>query len=381
MKTFLSMGSILLASIGIVWGVYLIKKNTPQQQSSEVRFSPPMNPSGVNASTRATGTKLGDRYIGGVGIVEPAGEAVTIGSQIPGVVSRVLVEPGDRVEEGAALFHLDDRLARANVGIAASKLAAEEAILMELFGKIAPQQARVDAALAQKQQSLSTLTNAQDERTRAELLVAKNAISSEEFGQRRLALDIAKSQLSESEAMHREALASLELLAGKSGSNPKLAVSIQVQQAAVEQAQASLVKEQVTLDQHNVLSPKAGTVLQVKVRKGEYAPAAVLANPLIIIGVVDPLHLRVDIDESEIPRFHASSKAYASVRGNPEARVPITYVRTEPYVIPKKSLNGGVSERVDTRVMQIIYSVSPQAIQAVPGQQVDVYIEENKSTL
>jgi hypothetical protein len=118
------------------------------------------------------------------------------------------------------------------------------------------------------------------------------------------------------------------------------------------------------------------TVLQVKIRVGEFAPAAVLATPLMILGVTNPLHIRVDIDESEIPRFHESAKAYASVRGRPDVKVEIQFVRSEPYVVPKKSLNGGVSERVDTRVLQIIYSVLPNNIDAITGQQVDVYIEE-----
>ncbi len=93
-------------------------------------------------------------------------------------------------------------------------------------------------------------------------------------------------------------------------------------------------------------------------------------------GVIQPLHVRVDIDEADISRFSPQSAAYASLRGRPDIRVPLDYVRTEPYVIPKKSLNGGVSERVDTRVLQIIYSVEPQAHKASPGQQVDVYVEE-----
>ena len=70
-----------------------------------------------------------------------------------------------------------------------------------------------------------------------------------------------------------------------------------------------------------------------------------------------------------------SRHATASVRGRPEVKVPIQFVRWEPYVIPKKTLNGGVSERVDTRVLQIIYSVLPISIDAITSQQVDVFIE------
>jgi hypothetical protein len=94
------------------------------------------------------------------------------------------------------------------------------------------------------------------------------------------------------------------------------------------------------------------------------------------MGQIDPLHVRVDIDESEIPRFRKDAVATATLRGSSGKGVQLTYVRTEPLVIPKRNLTGTVAERVDTRVMQVIYSVSPQAIGATVGQQVDVYIED-----
>ena len=50
-------------------------------------------------------------------------------------------------------------------------------------------------------------------------------------------------------------------------------------------------------------------------------------------------------------------------------------MRTEPYVIPKKSLTGGTAERVDTRVLQGIYAVVDPGFPAYVGQQVDVFIE------
>jgi hypothetical protein len=47
----------------------------------------------------------------------------------------------------------------------------------------------------------------------------------------------------------------------------------------------------------------------------------------------------------------------------------------EPYVTPKTSLTGSSSERVDTRVLQVIYRFDRRAIPAYVGQQVDVFIE------
>ena len=251
------------------------------------------------------------------------------------------------------LFVLDQRTAIANVNVARSNLVAQHAKLQELLGQIEPQRARVDAADAQRRQFEAARNNAKQELDRIEVLKGKSAISEEEVGQRRLTLLVAEARVQEAEARFREASASLDLLAGK-----EHAPTIDVQKAAVEQAQAALAREEVALELHTILAPKDSTVLQVKVRSGEFVPASVLANPLITLGVTNPYHVRVDIDEADIPRFQTSARAFASVRGRPKVRVPLTFVRSEPYVIPKRTLNGGVSERVDTRVLQIIYSVS-----------------------
>ncbi len=44
-------------------------------------------------------------------------------------------------------------------------------------------------------------------------------------------------------------------------------------------------------------------------------------------------------------------------------------------MIPKKSLTGDSTERVDTRVLQVIYRVKDQNASLYVGQQMDVYIK------
>jgi HlyD family secretion protein len=44
-------------------------------------------------------------------------------------------------------------------------------------------------------------------------------------------------------------------------------------------------------------------------------------------------------------------------------------------VIPKVSLTGEPTERVDTRVMQVIYSFESEGLPIKSGQQMDVYID------
>jgi len=374
LKKLFAIGTVGLAIAMLTWGAILIQKNSPKTKEIDVRFSPPTQPSNQPMETSKSNRfnhsdNSQAHYIGGIGLIEPACEAISIGSQVPGIVTEVLVKPGQQVKKGDRLFVIDSRESQASLMVAKADLAAQQAKLLELKGQIAPTKAKLDSVQALLDQSKASRANARLELTRAEK-VGGAGLSQEEIELRRLNVLLADSRVSEAEANLRDAQGKLDLLAGKESSP-----SILVQQAAVEQATANVAKEQIDLELRTVVAPTDSTVLQVKIRVGEFAPAAVLATPLMILGVTNPLHIRVDIDESEIPRFHSSAKAFASVRGRPDVRVAIQFVRSEPYVIPKKTLNGGVSERVDTRVLQIIYSVLPTSIDAITGQQVDVYIE------
>ena len=87
------------------------------------------------------------------------------------------------------------------------------------------------------------------------------------------------------------------------------------------------------------------------------------------------------MDESDASRIRENTPAVAYIKGRRDVQIPLRFVRIEPYIIPKKSLTGESSERVDTRVLQIIYSFDqPEAkagekIGIYVGQQMDVFIE------
>ena len=85
--------------------------------------------------------------------------------------------------------------------------------------------------------------------------------------------------------------------------------------------------------------------------------------------------MRVDIDENDSWRVIPGAKAEGSVRGNPELKTALEFVRIEPYVVPKKSLTGLSAERVDTRVLQIIYRFGRNDLRVYAGQQMDVFID------
>ena len=105
--------------------------------------------------------------------------------------------------------------------------------------------------------------------------------------------------------------------------------------------------------------------------------AAVVSTPLILMGNIDPLYVRVDVDENDAHRMRPDASATANPRGDPARTIALKFVRIEPFVIPKRSLTGDTTERVDTRVLQVLYSFDrAQAPYVWPGQQMDVHIDD-----
>ena len=145
--------------------------------------------------------------------------------------------------------------------------------------------------------------------------------------------------------------------------------------AQLAQTRAQLAAAATELDKLTVRAPVDGQVLQLKVHLGEYAPTGVLAKPLIMFGNVDVLHLRVDVDENDAWRIKSGAAAMASLRGSKDISTPLKFVGFEPYVVPKVSLTGDSSERVDTRVLQVIYSFDRGERPIFVGQQMDVFID------
>lgn len=141
------------------------------------------------------------------------------------------------------------------------------------------------------------------------------------------------------------------------------------------QAQAEVFRQQALLDQHVVKAPLNGEILRINVTIGEYAPAAQVSPPLLIMGQTDVMHVRVEIDERDVLRFGDQSPATGILRGYEGIKIPLSFVEKSPFIIPKKTLMGDGVERVDTRVMEVVYEFDNSQIGAYSGQQMDVFIE------
>ncbi len=156
----------------------------------------------------------------------------------------------------------------------------------------------------------------------------------------------------------------------------KRADDIPVAEAAVANAQAAIRQTHELLERYVVRAPIGGSILQVNTREGEYVSPGSTTPPLVL-GSMDELQIRVDVDEQLAPRVQDQAKAVAFRKGATSEAMTLEFIRIEPFIIPKRNLTGDSMERVDTRVLPVIFRIQPQpGLKAYVGQQVDVFIEE-----
>jgi HlyD family secretion protein len=131
---------------------------------------------------------------------------------------------------------------------------------------------------------------------------------------------------------------------------------------------------EMQLERTVVHAPKDGVILRNRLRKGEYANFSPKEAPLIM-GNIQTLQVRADVDEQSAWRIKPDQKAYCFIRGAANQRLSLTFDHLDLFVSPKISLTSASDEKVDTRVLQVIYRLDvPDDFAVYPGQQVDVYI-------
>jgi multidrug efflux pump subunit AcrA (membrane-fusion protein) len=306
--------------------------------------------------------------ISGSGAVEAANEHVTgIGPPLNALILKVYVTVGATVSEGTPLFRLDDRSLQAQRLVQITARDVARAKLAQLVAQPRPELVPALEAQVAQSQAVAESLKAQVKRLEDAYATSKgDAVSLDDLDQRRWALMAAEKMLD---------VAKAQLALTKAGA---WAVDIAESKAELAMADETIRQTETEIDRYTVKAPSDGTILQVNVRDGEYAVSASpdpSAPPLIVFGDTATLNVRVDVDQESSPLVRQGSHAYATLRGFPAKQVPLEFVRIEPYVQIKKSLTGDNTERVDTRVLQVIFRLGRHDLPIYVGQQLDVYIE------
>ncbi len=303
---------------------------------------------------------LDGETIAAVGLVEPRSEFVAVSVPTPGLIVRVHVAPNAAVRRGDPLFSLDDRDLQAERAWRESRRALTQTRLARLQSLPRPEE--VPPARARLAAAQAALGDARVQLELMESVTDPRAIRREELSRRRFAVETAAAQCSQAQA-------ELDLLLAGAWQE-----DIAIALADVAEARAAVERVAADIERLTIRAPLDGEILKLDAREGEYAAAGPLQRPLIVLGASRPLHVRVDVNEEDAWRMRSGAAAEALLRGNAEVRIPLRFVRLEPYVVPKQSLSGGKTERVDTRVLQAIYEVVGADQNVFVGQQVDVFI-------
>lgn len=262
--------------------------------------------------------------VAATGILESVDENVSIGPPLPALVTEVMVKVWQKVKKGDALMQLDDRELQA-------QLISQEATIVV-------NQANLDIANAQ-------LAKQQDMLDRLKAVTDQRAITQDDLKNRISDVAVAKAQSAQA-------------------------------QAQLSAAHAAVKQTKLLIERMTVRAPRDGSILQVNIRSGEYASPQ-NKQAAIILGEVDTLQVRADVDEQNAMAVRPNMPAKAFLKGDSLTAYDLTFERIDPFVIPKQSLTGASNERVDTRVLQVIYRLKvPAGKSLYVGQQVDVFLGE-----
>ena len=263
--------------------------------------------------------------VAATGMIESTRENVKVATLKAGLVQKIFVEVGSKVKKDDPLFQIDDRESRARLATAEAQVATLKANLVS--EKVA-------------------LADADDQFQRVTRLQKQDIASDEERIRKQFAVESAKARIE------------------------KILADIRTSEAQVAQAK-------VDLEVLTVRASRDGTILQVNIRTGEHA-SLTPNEPLMILGDTDTLQIRADVDEQNAPLVEANQPAVAFLKGDTTKPMPLRFIRIEPYVVPKRSLTGDSAERVDTRVLQIIFQMDRPTTPIYVGQQVDVFIQRSQ---
>jgi multidrug resistance efflux pump len=315
----------LLALAGLIIAAIWIWSDLPDRELVEPEEKP----------VQATGDLANSARVAGSGIVEPSSEIIAIGTAVSGLVTDVRVTPGEQVAKGQPLFTVDARTARSRVSEARANIGEAEAAIAEAQAAI--NEANTARQTASRQLALFRNVDDPAAISRSEVIRAEGEVDAANARAK-----LAQSRLSQA-------------------------------RARLTAARATAASASTELSRLTVRAPITGEILNVAVRPGEHVSTVGGNQTFIEMGQTNPLHIRIDVDESEAARVDIGAPATVSARGDAGNSVKAEFVRAEPQVVPKRSLTNSAAERVDVRVLQLIYALPSESNLRV-GQQVDAFV-------
>lgn len=303
----------------------------------------------------------------GVGIVESSSRNISLGAPSGRIVKKVEVKVGQEVKKGDLLIYFDDRDLLKELQLAHTN---EERATLELQKlEKEPSEENLSLAKANYEKAKLSYELASSEYNRILNLSNPKAISTEERERRQFEKETAFINLNEAQIRLEKIAKGADRL------------DLEIARTNQREAESQIEKIEVEINKTIITSPINGTVLQIKLEEGEMAPQDTARTPAIIVGNTDCMNLRVSINQFDAPYFDPKSTAIAYLQGDANIKFDLEFLRIEPYLVAKTDLTNDVTEKVDTRVLQIIYRFKHLDHRAYVGEQMDVFIDANFPTV
>ena len=268
---------------------------------------------------------------------------------------------------------IDDSVQRATVAQQKSQAEAALALLEELRAQ--PRKETLDVAVAQVDNAVAGLKNAQDQldKQRRSYELDPKSVSKNDLDNAENAVKIAKTNL---EVFRKQ----YELT--KAGA---WIYDIRNQERQYNALTEAYRSANALLNKYVIKAPTDGVVLAINTTTGSYiSPQGTYdtytqgsTDPAIVMGSVQVyIGVRCYVDEILVHRLPPAGKMKAKmfIQGT-DISFPLEYVRVQPYVSPKIELSDQKAERVDVRVLPVLFRFAkPKDTALYPGQLVDVYI-------
>ncbi|HYP28142.1 MAG TPA: efflux RND transporter periplasmic adaptor subunit [Blastocatellia bacterium] len=276
-------------------------------------------------------------FVAAPGRVEPASEEIKVSSELRGKIRSVLVEEGDGVKAGQVLAVLENDDYRAQVASAEARLRQEQAELRLVVNGARGQERR--QAWESVKEAEAMLENASQEMARRQSLFNKGVIAREEADRAEREYKVARARFDA--ARERHALIDDE---AREEDRAKA-------QADVAFAQGQLDEARARLEKTFIRSPIDGVILRKHLNAGE-SVSDMREMPILTVGNVSTLRVRVDVDETEVSKLRLNQRAYVTADAFGPEKFWGRVVRIGQVLGKKNIRTDEPSERVDTKILE-----------------------------
>src|SRR5262244_676635 len=265
---------------------------------------------------------------------------VQVGSQVSGIIQKLLVDYNSPVKEGEVIAQIDPAplatkvaQARANVASAMAAVQVAQATTVNAKAAVETAQANAESARANVEKAKVALADARRILDRNKEMTRKSLIAQNDLDTAQATYDGAVAQLKASEAQ-------LEAAAGQLKSalaQQRLAAAQEIAAAAqVDQAKAALQAAELDLEHTTIRAPVNGIVVSRSVDVGQTVAASLQAPTLFLIAQ-DLTQMQVDtnVSEADIGRITIGQTATFTVDAFPNAPFTgqVVQVRNAPIIV------------------------------------------------